>query len=500
MPEKKCEKCGQPIRKGEGYAETDIGTGKWVHWPSCPPSARVFPESSHALDLSQYIKKYSPPIESEVHKELQKITEKYGVRYKEDLGFMEFPRPSVSAELFQKIVTETVQKLKDLGYSSFEVFETTIVVDFPGEKKAVEEWEKAGKLGVLHESSSPETAEKEAYWHHYYDKGIWVKFSPEHPLKVIGWQKERPKPEVLRSPQELGFSIAQIESAIDEQLANTSHHSEVKKVEFKEGKWQFDTAMQEANWDSEIFDWMVGETVKDLDAAEKNEFWKQYNEWARLAGYHHSSPHHHSNPERICERCGKPIKEGETCAETDVGSGKYTHWPSCPPEEHVPKIEEKPTPQGEATIVDGLTWKDYYSLRDLRLLLWGLEKELVGKYGIIEAEPLASKVRELIKKKIEQVTSKIGSTPEHHSSGNPHPPASTGNPDHSGKFTVRFNEDTEKQEDIELEAPSPEAATIEAARKYSEKHGEYPKTARLLHSGNPDAVEAWRKRVLRPPF
>ena len=55
----------------------------------------------------------------------------------------------------------------------------------------------------------------------------------------------------------------------------------VKKVEFKEGKWQFDKAMETADWDEEVFDWMVGETVKTLDAAERNEFWKQYNEYKR---------------------------------------------------------------------------------------------------------------------------------------------------------------------------------------------------------------------------
>jgi len=56
----------------------------------------------------------------------------------------------------------------------------------------------------------------------------------------------------------------------------------VTKIEFKNGKWQFDEAMaQFADWDEEIFDLVLDKTVKTLDAAEKNEFWKQYNKWRR---------------------------------------------------------------------------------------------------------------------------------------------------------------------------------------------------------------------------
>jgi hypothetical protein len=36
-----------------------------------------------------------------------------------------------------------------------------------------------------------------------------------------------------------------------------------------------------AYWDEEVFEQMIAETVKGLDAAETNEFWKQYNEWKR---------------------------------------------------------------------------------------------------------------------------------------------------------------------------------------------------------------------------
>ena len=57
---------------------------------------------------------------------------------------------------------------------------------------------------------------------------------------------------------------------------------EIKKIDFKNGKWQFDEAMeQKANWDQENFDWMVDKTAKSLDVAEKNEFWQQYNSWKR---------------------------------------------------------------------------------------------------------------------------------------------------------------------------------------------------------------------------
>jgi len=204
--------------------------------------------------------------------------------------------------------------------------------------------------------------------------------------------------------------------------------------------------------------------------------------------------------EKHCDRCGQPIKPGEGYAETDIGSGKWVHWPSCTEKIAVSSTAEKQVSpgraiglrsNGEAFLVDGLTMKDYYDLRDLRLLLWGIEKELVGKYGIIEADPLAGKVRELIKKKVSQVESKI--SPEHHS--NPEKTIS------KEKFTVRFNEGTGKQEDVTLEAPSTEAATILAARTYYEKHGAYPLTAKLL-TPNPDGVEAWRKRerIQRPPF
>jgi len=53
------------------------------------------------------------------------------------------------------------------------------------------------------------------------------------------------------------------------------------EIKFKNGKWQFDQAIEELNWDEEEFDRMVDGTIKNLDAAEKNEFWQQYNAWKR---------------------------------------------------------------------------------------------------------------------------------------------------------------------------------------------------------------------------
>jgi hypothetical protein len=354
------------------------------------------------------------------------------------------------------------------------------------------------------------------------------------------------------------------------------------------------------------------------------------------------------SPTKTCERCHGAIKKGEKCSETDVGSGKFVHWPTCPsrsPESHSPEkpIEQmssrikqevqeaknflddivtygvKPRsahiaqkhfgdfmyslgeidalgvnedqlneagrwsvelgtliidqnwegiqkyivnfkqlplfsdpsgdPPPETTfIVDGLTLKDYYDLRDLRLFLMGLEKELIGKYGIIEAEPLSAKVRDLIKEKITEINNKIEASPEHHSNGDPDPinpseiptlgdftnwlkkhnvtfeqfqamPQSAKSliyqhykstmdddpPASTGKYTVRFNEGTEKQEDIDVEAPSREAATIEAARTYSIEHsGAYPSTAKIIAPMAPSlAMEAWQRRALgeeRPPF
>jgi hypothetical protein len=84
--------------------------------------------------------------------------------------------------------------------------------------------------------------------------------------------------------------------------------------------------------------------------------------------------------------------------------------PICgtPREKPSEEIIERPIPS-EEYMVDGLLWKDYYTLRDLRLLLWGLEKELYEKYGISEASDLGRKVRGLISEKIREIESRLGS-------------------------------------------------------------------------------------------
>jgi len=108
-------------------------------------------------DLTDYIRRYSPPIEDTVFEEMKKLTEKHGVDYKKDLGYMEFPRPAVSSTKFNQIVAEAEAKLKELGYEWYEVFEDTINISFPGEKKAYEEWERAGKPTPSHSLHSAHT-------------------------------------------------------------------------------------------------------------------------------------------------------------------------------------------------------------------------------------------------------------------------------------------------------------------------------------------------------
>lgn len=80
--------------------------------------------------------------------------------------------------------------------------------------------------------------------------------------------------------------------------------------------------------------------------------------------------------------------------------------------------EERPTAKvemvgepGKYFLVDGLTLKDYYDIRDLRLLLWGLERELGEKYGITEATELGARVKDLIKEKIREIEAKLHSSP-----------------------------------------------------------------------------------------
>ena len=62
-----------------------------------------------------------------------------GVPYKSDVGFIEFPRPGLPTSKFRKLVREAEEKFREINLPAtgayYDVFETTIVVDFPEQKK-----------------------------------------------------------------------------------------------------------------------------------------------------------------------------------------------------------------------------------------------------------------------------------------------------------------------------------------------------------------------------
>jgi hypothetical protein len=107
-----------------------------------PLSSKIVSSSSSHHSIQEFIEKHKSPLDEKVDAEMRKIIQKYGVGYKRDLGFLEFPRPEVSSSKFQYIATEVKQKLGELGCVEYDVFETTIIVNFLAEKKAYEEWEK----------------------------------------------------------------------------------------------------------------------------------------------------------------------------------------------------------------------------------------------------------------------------------------------------------------------------------------------------------------------
>ena len=86
--------------------------------------------------------KYVTPKEKEARTVVERITKKFAISAKEDVGFAEFPRPGVSKADFKKIVKATEEEMKKISYTNYDVFETTVVVDFDGEKKAWEEYER----------------------------------------------------------------------------------------------------------------------------------------------------------------------------------------------------------------------------------------------------------------------------------------------------------------------------------------------------------------------
>lgn len=74
-------------------------------------------------------------VENSVCKAIEDWCDKKGIGYKSDVGFLEFPRPSVSNTKFKEIIKEIEEKLKELGYDNYDVFETTIVINFPEQIK-----------------------------------------------------------------------------------------------------------------------------------------------------------------------------------------------------------------------------------------------------------------------------------------------------------------------------------------------------------------------------
>jgi hypothetical protein len=67
----------------------------------------------------------------------------------------------------------------------------------------------------------------------------------------------------------------------------------------------------------------------------------------------------------------------------------------------------EPRKPEEIYITPKLTLKDYYDLRDLRLLLWTLESELCGKYGVSKACELATKLKPTIEAKLKELEAKL---------------------------------------------------------------------------------------------
>ena len=55
------------------------------------------------------------------------------------------------------------------------------------------------------------------------------------------------------------------------------------KLEIKDGKFDFDHALKEMNWNTEEFEKALERFAKLQSAPFKNELWKQYNEWKMLS-------------------------------------------------------------------------------------------------------------------------------------------------------------------------------------------------------------------------
>jgi hypothetical protein len=69
--------------------------------------------------------------------------------------------------------------------------------------------------------------------------------------------------------------------------------------------------------------------------------------------------------------------------------------------------EEQYRKPEEIYITAKLTLKDYYDIRDLRLLLWSLKSELCEKYGVSKACDLADKLKPTIEAKLKEIEGKL---------------------------------------------------------------------------------------------
>jgi len=289
MSEKTCDRCGQPIKEGEGYAETDIGIGKWVHWPSCPAKKETI--------TVRRVK--CPRCGSEELKLKPKVIIREGKAY----------------------VTKEITVCAKCGY------------EFPT-------------------SPSPEKPDKLLLPYKLWR--LW--FTTPRGFEAFFWTEAKTREDAEETAKKW------VPEGSELRFATSYNEKEIKEL---------------------LRDFSRGE----LEAITKG---------TPCAVEAYLRTFHTEKVPPIVARVAENMLAGKNPDGTPVSPGRAIGLRS----------------NGEAFLVDGLTMKDYYDLRDLRLLLWGLEKELVGKYGIIEAEPLASKVRDLIKKKIEQVTSKIGSSSE----------------------------------------------------------------------------------------
>lgn len=558
MPEKICERCGKPIKPGEAYAEVEIGTGRYVHWPKCPTS-----EERARRKMFEMAKKYKGV------KGVVKIRDEKGVeRWMPKSAYLKMLEAGRKVTLLEEKPHVSSSSSEHPSGSAIFYFETK------------EDREKAYNILASH--------------NFYFPYGPEISLTdidePDYMLELLesaGFDTSKilvKRSESSSSPEEEleKTVLADIEILSRTGVPPRQADLYARAIETHHVEWsKYLEALKSLIRKGEVYSPREGYYALTSSKPEEEKLWRLWfttprgfeaSLWAEAKTVHeahekakkkvpegstllYATPYTEKQIKDILRKFSRTeleaVAKGTPCAVEAYLHVFHTEKVPVAVQRAAQKllagedplkveVTTKPRPE-ERFLVDGLTSKDYYDLRDLRLLLWGLEKELVGKYGIIEAEPLAARVRDLIKEKISEINSRISASPKHHSSPpkpvsreeveaevdvlidnliqaiktggevpdylrealrksftwlKTDPSASTGTP---GKFTVRFNEGTSKQEDIKIEAPSREAATILAARKYHEKHGEYPKTARILAS---EAVEKWRERarVIRPPW